>query len=109
MARFPQALSSQASFEKHGRKSKRELFLDPMNQVVPWTKLLLLVEPHYPRAGNVRQPVGPAIMLRAYFLSACAPRRNQMRPLPPYTEIRQCPTRAQAATVAVDAYGHARL
>jgi IS5 family transposase len=38
MARFQQTLASQASFEKHGRKSKRELFLDQMNQVVPWSE-----------------------------------------------------------------------
>jgi hypothetical protein len=29
-ARFQQTLASQVSFEKHGRKSKRELFLDQM-------------------------------------------------------------------------------
>ena len=68
MARIQQTLASQASFEKHGRKSKRELFLDQMNQVVPWCELLALVEPHYPKAGNGRQPVGLAIMLRTYFL-----------------------------------------
>src|ERR1039457_5499320 len=68
MARFQQTLASQASFEKHGRKSKRELFLDQMNQVVPWSELLALVEPFYPKAGNGRQPVGLAIMLRTYFL-----------------------------------------
>ena len=63
-----QTLASQASFEKFGRKGKRELFLDHMEQVVPWPELLALVEPHYPRAGNGRQPVGLAIMLRTYFL-----------------------------------------
>jgi hypothetical protein len=68
MARFQQTLASQASFAKYGRKSKRELFLDQMNQVVPWSELLALVEPHYPKAGNGRQPVGLAIMLRTYFL-----------------------------------------
>jgi IS5 family transposase len=67
-ARFQQTLASQASFEKHGRKSKREVFLDQMEQVVPWDELLALVEPHYPKAGNGRQPVGLAIMLRTYFL-----------------------------------------
>ncbi len=40
MARFQQTLASQASFEKFGRKGKRELFLDQMNQVVPWSELL---------------------------------------------------------------------
>ena len=68
MARVQQTLASQRSFEKHGRKSKREQFLDHMEQVVPWSELLALVEPHYPKAGNGRQPVGVAIMLRTYFL-----------------------------------------
>jgi transposase, IS5 family len=63
-----QTLASQASFEKFGRKGKRELFLDQMNQVVPWSELHALVEPHYPKAGKGRQPVGLAIMLRTYFL-----------------------------------------
>jgi IS5 family transposase len=63
-----QTLASQASFEKFGRKGKRELFLDQMKQVVPWSELLALVEPHYPKAGNGRQPLGLAIMLRTYFL-----------------------------------------
>jgi len=34
-ARFQQTLASQASFAKYGRKSKRELFLEQMNRVVP--------------------------------------------------------------------------
>ena len=45
MARFQQTLASQMSFAKYGRKSKRELFLDQMNQVVPWSELLAQVEP----------------------------------------------------------------
>jgi IS5 family transposase len=61
-------LASQAMFEKHSRKSKREMFLDQMEQVVPWSVLLALVEAHYPKAGNGRQPVGLSIMLRTYFL-----------------------------------------
>src|SRR6202453_2236906 len=68
MARIQQTLASQASFEKYGRKSKREQFLDEMNKVVPRAGLLALVEPHYPKAGNGRRPVGLEIMLRAYFV-----------------------------------------
>jgi IS5 family transposase len=63
-----QTFAAQGSFEKFGRKSKRELFLEQMNQVVPWAELLALVEPHYPKAGNGRQPVGLPLMLRTYFL-----------------------------------------
>jgi len=67
-AHFQRTLAAQASFEKYGRKSKREQFLDEMNVVVPWTRLLALVEPYYPKAGNGRRPVGLEIMLRAYFV-----------------------------------------
>ncbi len=63
-----QTLASQASFEKFGRKCKRERFLDRMEQVAPWDELLALVEPYYPKAGNGRKPVGLGIMLRTYFL-----------------------------------------
>ena len=61
-------LASQAGFEKYGRKSRRELFLDQMELVVPWAELLALVAPRYAKAGNGRQPVGLSIMLRVYFL-----------------------------------------
>ena len=67
-AHFQGTLAAQSSFEKYGRKSKREQFLDAMNKVVPWAVLLALVEPHYPKAGNGRRPVGLEIMLRAYFV-----------------------------------------
>ena len=60
--------ASQGSFERYGRKSRRELFLDEMELVVPWSELQGLVEPHYAKAGNGRRPVGLALMLRTYFL-----------------------------------------
>jgi IS5 family transposase len=60
--------ASQAEFKKYGRKSRRELFLDEMERVVPWSGLLALVRPHYAKAGNGRRPVGLEIMLRTYFV-----------------------------------------
>ena len=63
-----QSLASQAVFEKYGRKSRRELFLDEMEKVVPWSALEALVRPHYAKAGNGRRPVGLSIMLRTYFV-----------------------------------------
>jgi IS5 family transposase len=63
-----QTMASQAIFEKYGRKTRRESFLEEMNQVVPWSELEALVEPHYPIAGNGRRPVGLGIMLRTYFV-----------------------------------------
>jgi len=63
-----QTLGAQAGFEKYARKSRRELFLEEMEQVVPWAKLEGLVEPHYPKGENGRPPVGLGIMLRIYFV-----------------------------------------
>jgi IS5 family transposase len=42
--------------------------LDEMELAVPWSELQALIEPHYAKAGNGRQPVGLPMMLRAYFL-----------------------------------------
>lgn len=58
----------QPSFEKYARPSRREQFLQTMELVVPWSELVVLIEPFYPKVGKGRQPVGLAIMLRIYFL-----------------------------------------
>jgi CRP-like cAMP-binding protein len=63
-----QSLASQSVYEKYGRKSRRELFLDEMEQIVPWTALESVVRPHYAKAGKGRQPVGLSIKLRTYFV-----------------------------------------
>ena len=55
-------------FEKHQKVTRRAQFLTEMNQVVPWSRLLGLIEPHYPQAGNGRPPKGLEIMLRMYLL-----------------------------------------
>ena len=52
-AHFQGTFATQASFEKYGRKSKREQFVDEMNELVPWARLLALVESHYPKAATV--------------------------------------------------------
>jgi IS5 family transposase len=61
-------LAYHASFEQFGRKGKQELFLDRLEQVVHWPEFLALVAPHYPKAGNGRQPAGLSIMFSIYIL-----------------------------------------
>jgi transposase, IS5 family len=63
-----QTLASQSGFEKYGRKTRREQFLEEMERVVPWAELEELVRPHYPKGENGRPPVGLSIMLRIHFL-----------------------------------------
>ena len=55
-------------FEKHQKVTRRAQFLAEMNQVIPWPRLLALIEPHYPKVGNGRPPKGLEIMLRLYLL-----------------------------------------
>ena len=55
-------------FERYTKKTRRAEFLEEMEQVVPWAKLCALIEPHYPKAGGGRPPVGVERMLRIYFL-----------------------------------------
>ncbi len=51
------------------KKTRRELFLNEMDQVEPWRRLLALIAPHYPLTGRRgRQPYPLATMLRIPFL-----------------------------------------
>lgn len=57
-----------AGFDKYAKTTRRAVFLCEMDRVVPWSALCQLIEPHYPKAGNGRPPVGLERMLRLYFL-----------------------------------------
>jgi IS5 family transposase len=62
-------LSVPAGFEKHGRATRKAAFLARMDALVPWAEFSGLIEPHYPKAGNGRPPIGIERMLRMYFLA----------------------------------------
>src|SRR5947208_2740050 len=61
-------LAMMTGFEQYTRKTRRAIFLEEMEQVVPWRELYALVAPHYPQPGNGRPAVGLERMLRIYFL-----------------------------------------
>src|ERR1035438_529735 len=63
-------LAMTTGFERYSKKTRRALFLEEMEQVVPWAKLCALIEPVYPKEGNGRQPVGVERMLRRNGLGA---------------------------------------
>lgn len=56
------------AFANKRKQTRREKFLAEMEQVVPWAKLLKVVEQYYPKAGQGRPPLGLEKMLRIYFL-----------------------------------------
>jgi IS5 family transposase len=52
------------------KQTRRELFLAEMDTVVPWTRLLALIAPHYPKAGpkGGRPPMPLETMLRIHLM-----------------------------------------
>jgi IS5 family transposase len=50
------------------KQTRRERFLMEMDQVIPWQRLIVLIEPHYKNPGRGRQPMSLETMLRIYFL-----------------------------------------
>ena len=57
------------AFDHKKKQTRREKFLAEMEQAVPWTALLAVIEPYYPKAGRRgRQPYPLATMLRLYFI-----------------------------------------
>jgi len=62
------AADQNAQYEQYRKPTRRDLFLATMEGIVPWEALCSVIEPHYPKAGNGRPPVGLQRMLRMYFV-----------------------------------------
>jgi len=57
-----------AGFEQYRRPTKRDVFLETMEKIVPLSHLCEVVEPYYPNGVGGRPPVGLERMLRMYFV-----------------------------------------
>jgi IS5 family transposase len=62
------AATSAHAFNTSRDIARRDEFLATMDSIVPWAELCAVIEPHYPKAGNGRPPVGLERMLRMYFV-----------------------------------------
>lgn len=62
-------LAAGSGFEKHGRATRKAEFLMRMEKLMPWAEFCALIEPHYPKAGNGRPPVGLERILRMYCIA----------------------------------------
>jgi len=58
-----------SGFEKHSRATRKAEFLSRMETLMPWAEFCALIEPHYPKAGNGRPPIGLERMLRMYCIA----------------------------------------
>jgi IS5 family transposase len=56
------------AYDNKKKKTRREKFLEEMDQVIPWKELLQIIKKYYPVAGNGRQPMPMERMLRIYFM-----------------------------------------
>ena len=59
---------SDAEYAGKRKKTRREIFLAEMDKVVPWDRLLSVIEPHYPKQGNGRPPYELKTMLRVHLM-----------------------------------------
>ena len=60
---------AEEGFEKFRKPTRREKFLEEMQQVIPWAGLCGVIEPFYPKGeGAGRPPIGIERMLKIHFL-----------------------------------------
>ena len=59
---------SDLEYECRKRKTKREEFLEIMDEVIPWDEWVGVIEPHYPDGKRGRPSKGIEKMLRMYLL-----------------------------------------
>ena len=64
----PQPSFAPAEFATKKKITRREKFLARMETLIPWTQLLAVLEPFYPKGERGRPPIGLERMLRIYFL-----------------------------------------
>ena len=57
---------AELEFQGKKRKTRRELFLERMDGLVPWQRLEERIRPVYPKAGKGRRPYPLAVMLRIH-------------------------------------------
>lgn len=55
-------------FERFRKPTRRDVFLQTMDQIVPWAELVALLESYYPKKGGGRPPIGLERMLRMHFV-----------------------------------------
>ena len=53
-------------YESKKHKTRRERFLERMEELVPWERLLEEIRPYYPKAGRGRAPYELESMLRVH-------------------------------------------
>lgn len=59
---------SDIEYANRRKKTKRDEFLEIMEEIIPWEEWVAYVEPYYPKGKRGRPPIGIEKMLRMYLL-----------------------------------------
>lgn len=59
---------SEAEYNHKRRKTRREKFLEQMDQLIPWKRLEKKIKRYYPKNGRGRQPYPLPVMLRIHCM-----------------------------------------
>lgn len=62
------AMAADQTFENYRKPTRRDEFPKTMEAIVPWEALCEVIEPHYPKTGNGRPPIGLERMLHVHFI-----------------------------------------
>jgi len=57
-----------SEFTNKRRQTRKEKFLGRMEKLIPWSRLIAVIGPHYPKAGNGRRPYPLNTMLRIHCM-----------------------------------------
>ena len=68
IAEMKQKSFASVAWEMKQKKTRREIFLEDMEQVVPWTEWVKRIEPYDPKGEDGCPPTGLERMLRIYFM-----------------------------------------
>ena len=61
-----QATFAELEHDSKRRRTRREIFLEKMDRLIPWERLEERIEPFYPKAGRGRRPYPLRSMLRVH-------------------------------------------
>ena len=50
------------------KRTRRRVFLEEMDRVVPWSELVALISPYMPEGRRGRPPFAVEVMLRIHFM-----------------------------------------
>jgi IS5 family transposase len=57
-----------SEFNNKRRKTRKEIFLSRMNELMPWDQLEAVIEPFYPKPGNGRRPYQLSTVFRIHCM-----------------------------------------